>query len=529
MMSSDRASGHRVRLRQRFIAGGPRAFLDHEIIEMLLAHVVPRGDTKRLGYALIDATNSARITSAKRPTLGRDVAAVMRQPLQLLADGSVKGFGGAMAVHLEAVKEAAVRIASTSSSDAPILGSWNAVGNFCRRKFATQSEAALYVLLLDYKHRLLAEPVRFPVDMDADQVARATMVAALRHAASGLIVVRLDPEEAPAGGHRDHALAQRIRDAGAPAAVLMHDFIVVAGDSFMSMRSMGVLEVATAYETVDLHDAASRNGWYADPEEALAKLQETVAAGNVGNLHEIELLALLLRRATKDAERARVAEDLIARFGNMGRVLSAPIDELIHVFETLPEAYRPDNAALAAVQLAVIGEATQRILRAHILGEPLADMAALVRYCRVALAYGEVEHLHALFLNRERRLLWDEVLSRGTVNTAPVQPREIASRALRLGAAFVVLVHNHPTGDPEPSQADVSMTLQVDMACRSIGVQVLDHLIVAVSGHVSLAEEGRMPRPIGEIATAEAKAAQRPKAPYAKRKRPAAKSKRAAE
>jgi len=93
------------------------------------------------------------------------------------------------------------------------------------------------------------------------------------------------------------------------------------------------------------------------------------------------------------------------------------------------------------------------------------------------------------------------VLSRGTVNTAPVHPREIASRALRLGAAGIVLVHNHPTGDPEPSQADVSMTLQIDQACRTVGVAVLDHLIVAETGHVSLAEAGKMPRVLDDMAT----------------------------
>ena len=127
------------------------------------------------------------------------------------------------------------------------------------------------------------------------------------------------------------------------------------------------------------------------------------------------------------------------------------------------------------------------------------DTAALVRYCRAALAYTEVEHLHALFLTDDRRLLWDEVLSRGTVNTAPVHPREIASRALRLGSAGIVLVHNHPTGDPEPSQADISMTLQIDQACRAVGVQVLDHVVVAESGHVSLAEAGKMPRLVEDV------------------------------
>ena len=508
-------------MRHRFILAGPRAFLDYEIIEMLLAQVLPRGDTKAMAYSLIAAANSVTPVSSKRPILGPHIAAVLHHSLSLYFKKAVNGFGPAMSTHLAAVKEAATRIAQTSCSDAPILSSWNAVGNYCRHQFEAVARPSIFILLLDYMHRLVATPIRFAIDEHIAIIERQTVVAALRHGASGLIVVRVDPDATLMTGHRDHEIARKIRDAGAPASVLMHDYIVVAGDSFMSLRSMGVLEVATAYEVDSPHDSASRNGWYADPEEELTRLQAIAAAGDAGSLRDTELLSLLLRRAAADNKRASMAEDLIARFGNLGQVLAAPIDEVIHVLESLPEAYRPGNPEAAAVQLGVIGEACQRMLRAQILAAPpLADMAALVRYCRAALAYGEVEHLHALFLTEDRHLLWDEVISRGTVNAAPVQPREIASRAVRLGAAFVVLVHNHPTGDPEPSQADVTMTLQVDMVCRSVGVQVLDHIIVAVSGHVSLADAGRMPRMAGDMTAGAFAAEKQPKRRASRRKRP---------
>lgn len=463
---------------------------------MLLAHVVPRGDTKGLAYALIAAAGAGSGAAGRRPELGQGVAPVLHDPLLLQVHAGVQGFGPGMAAHLAGTRAAALRLAETEQSDAPVLGSWNAVGAFCRRQFRTAVAPALHVLLLDYRHRLLAAPLAFDADAVADTVVRQTVEAALRHAASGLIVVRLTAPNRLEESRMDTALARALRDAGAPVSVLLHDFIVVAGDEFLSLRSMGVLEVAPAYDTGE-EDSADDDagGWFAAPEERLAVLQQRVIEGTAHRLTDADLLALLLRRAVADLARAALAVDLIARFGNLGRVLSAPVDELIHFLATRPEGTRPDNAELTAVQISVIGEACQRYLRGQILrAPPLTETAALVRYCRAALAYAEVEHLHALFLAGDRRLLWDEVLSRGTVNTAPVHPREIASRALRLGAAGIVLVHNHPTGDPAPSQADVSMTLQIEQACRAVGVAVLDHLIVAETGHVSLAEAGKMPR-----------------------------------
>jgi DNA repair protein RadC len=497
------ANGHRARLRQRFLVGGARAFLDHEIIEMLLAHVQPRGDTKALAHALIAAISAPTKSGSTRPSIGAGVAAVLRDPLSVYVAKTASGFGGGMAVHMEAVREAASRIAQTSHSDAPLLGSWNAVGAYCRQQFAGFESPAIAMLLLDYRHRLLADPVLFAGEPDTAAITHTGITTALRHGASGLIVVRLSPGGQLTDTPTDHALARSVRDAGAPVSVLMHDYIIIAADTYMSLRSMGVLEVAPAYETEALASADPQlDGWYAEPEGSLATLQERVAAGEVGLLPDTELLSLLLRRTTSEGARAHLPADLILRFGNLGRLLSTPIDELLYVLRTRDSAIRPDNIESAAVQLGVIGEAAQRLLRAQILdAPPLEDMPALVRYCRAALAYGEVEQLHALFLTADSRLLWDEVLSRGTVNTAPVQPREIASRGLRLGARSIVLVHNHPTGDPEPSQADISMTLQVDQACHSVGIRVVDHIVIAETGHASLAETGRMPRLAADWAT----------------------------
>ena len=240
--------------------------------------------------------------------------------------------------------------------------------------------------------------------------------------------------------------------------------------------------------------ANDADGWFAQPGESLDQLQRRAQADGFDRLDDAALLALLLRRAVGDEARVGFAQQLLLQFGSLGRVLAAPLEELVDAVDLLPEEGRPDAPEVLAVHLGVIGEAAARLLRGQVLGGPLLDdVPSLVRYCRAALGYEEVEQFRVLFLDRRHRLVWDEVLAKGTVNHAPVQPREVTARALRLKAAAVVLVHNHPTGDEEPSRADVDMTRQIVEACGVVGVQVLDHLIVAEGGHTSLAEGGLLP------------------------------------
>ena len=356
MAAPPSAGGHRQRLRQRFLMAGGRAFLDHEIVEMLLAQVIPRGDTKALANAVIAAEKTRQPTSQSlRPALGAGVAAALHDPLQLYAGRRVKG--GGIAVHLEAVREAAARIAQTSESDAPILANWEAVGTFCRRKFTGQLNAAIAALLLDYRHRLIAEPRMYSAGQPANEIAQQSIVAALRHAASGLIVIRLDPEGSLTDRRNDHDLARSVRDAGAPVSVLMHDYIIVADDNFMSLRSMGVLEVAPLYDAGDSQANDHYGGWYAANGETLAALQDRVAAGEAARLRDPELMALLLRRAVDDDERIALATRLLQRFANLGRVLAAPVDELVHELKAGAVRGSPDRHEIGAIQLAVIGEA----------------------------------------------------------------------------------------------------------------------------------------------------------------------------
>lgn len=490
--------GHRARLRQRFLAGGPRAFLDHEVLEMLLAQVDQRRDTKPRAYALIDAFAPDGAAEGERPRLGGKLAGVLLQPPERLGGGRVPGVGPAMALHLAAVRAAAARLAEASLMSAPVLGNWEAVVAYGNLRFAGETEHRTHVLFLDFRHRLMREPAAYSPDTPAGDFAREVVTAALRRAASGLIVIRHDPDRPAAARPLDFEQADRLKTAGAANAVSLHDFMLVSPMGHLSLRSMGLLEVAADYvaEPGVRPEAAADDaaGWYAEPGESLDRLQRRAAAEGLDRLDETSLLALLLRRAAGDAARMEFAGRLLAAFGSLGRVLAAPLEELADAVHDLPEDGRPEAPEVLAVHLGVIGEAAARLLRGQVLDGPLLDdLPSLVRYCRAALGYDEVEQFRLLFLDKKHRLIWDEIAARGTVNHAPVQPREVTARALRLKAAALVLVHNHPTGEADPSRADIDMTRQIVEACGVAGVQVLDHLIVAEAGHTSLAEGGMLP------------------------------------
>lgn len=490
--------GHRARLRQRFLAGGPRAFLDHEVLEMLLAQVDQRRDTKPRAYALIDAFASDVQAEGERPRLGAKLARVLLQTAERLVGAGVPGVGPAMALHLAAVRSASARVAEAQLMDAPVLGNWEAVVAYSNLRFATEIRHQTHVLFLDFRHRLMRQPEAYSPDTSACDFARLVVEAALRRAASGLIVVRHDPDRPASARPLDFEQADRLKTAGAANAVSLHDFMLLSPMGHMSLRSMGLLEVAPDYQVEpDLftrRNSDGDDGWFAREGETLDQLQRRADADGVDRLTNDALLALLLRRAVGDGERREFVLRLLGHYGGLGRVLAAPLEELADAVNQLPFEGRPETPEVLAVHLGVIGEAVLRLLRGQMLASPvLTDLPSLVRYCRAALGYDEVEQFRVLYLDKQHRLVWDEAAARGTVNHAPVQPREVAARALRLKASALVLVHNHPTGDAEPSRADIDMTRQIVEACGVVGVQVLDHLIVAETGHTSLGESGNVP------------------------------------
>jgi len=230
--------------------------------------------------------------------------------------------------------------------------------------------------------------------------------------------------------------------------------------------------------TAGVADAAA---WTAA--DAGADLRRRFAASGVDGLDEGDTLALILDRCLRPGEDAvAAAEALMARFGGLGRILGAPEIDLARVI-----------GAPAARQLgllhALLLRALDHPLRAR---AALSSSTAVRSYLRARLTALPREVFHVLFLDRKNQLIADERMGSGTVDHAPVYPREVVRRALELSASALLLAHNHPSGDPHPSGADIEMTRKVVEAARALGIAVHDHLIVAGDEVVSLRSAGLM-------------------------------------
>jgi len=194
-------------------------------------------------------------------------------------------------------------------------------------------------------------------------------------------------------------------------------------------------------------------------------------------LPDYELLQLFLFRTFPRGEVKPLAKALLTRFGSLGGVLAASVEQLRTV---------PGVGEAAALDLRLLNEATLRAGRETIRKRTvIGSWSALLAYVKVALANEPREQFRVLFLDNKNQLIADEVMNRGTVDHAPVYPREVVRRALELSASAVILVHNHPSGDPTPSRQDIDMTRQVVEAGRSLKISVHDHLVVGREGVAS--------------------------------------------
>jgi DNA repair protein RadC len=190
------------------------------------------------------------------------------------------------------------------------------------------------------------------------------------------------------------------------------------------------------------------------------------------------LLELVLFRAIPMRDVKPLAKDLITEFGSFAEVIAAPIERLKKV-KGLGEAAATD----LKIMHAVAGRMTQGAVKKR---DPLSSWPAVLDYCRTKLAFGEKESFHILFLDKRNQLVGDETQQTGSVDHSPVYPREVVKRALELQATAVILVHNHPSGDPTPSRADIQMTKSIMDIAQPLGIAVHDHIIVGKDGHASL-------------------------------------------
>lgn len=208
------------------------------------------------------------------------------------------------------------------------------------------------------------------------------------------------------------------------------------------------------------------------------RLRQRFLTGGADALADYELLELLLFQAVRRGDVKPLAKRLLARFGSFGALVSAAPEEIAAVKGAGPAVV----AALKTVQACALRLLVEEAKAAPVLG----NWKAVIDYCRAAMGREKVEQFRVLFLDKKNRLVGDEVQQRGTVDHTPVYPREVARRALELGASAVILVHNHPSGDPTPSRADIDMTGQVRAALETLGVTLHDHLIIGGGDHVSL-------------------------------------------
>lgn len=208
------------------------------------------------------------------------------------------------------------------------------------------------------------------------------------------------------------------------------------------------------------------------------RLRERFAQGGPDTLADYELLELLLFRSIPRADTKPLAKALLARFGSLPEVLGAPAGLLCEV-KGVGES--------VALDLKIVAAAMQRTLKSEIRGrEILSSWTQVLDYCKAVMAYEDRERFRILFLDKKNALIADEVQNIGTVDHTMAYPREVLRRALALSATAVILLHNHPSGDPTPSRADIEMTKQIIEALKPSGIVVHDHVIVGKKGFASM-------------------------------------------
>ncbi len=207
------------------------------------------------------------------------------------------------------------------------------------------------------------------------------------------------------------------------------------------------------------------------------RLRERFSSAGPDALADYELLELVLFRSIPRRDVKPIAKDLIRRFGSFAEVVAAPVNLLTEV---------PGVGEAVAVDLKIVAAAGQRLAKGQVTKRHvLSSWSSVIDYCRAAMAFEEREQFRILFLDKKNALIADEVQQVGTVDHTPVYPREVVRRALELSSTAIILVHNHPSGDPTPSQADIKMTREIIDVAKAMGITVHDHIIVGRDGHAS--------------------------------------------
>ena len=212
------------------------------------------------------------------------------------------------------------------------------------------------------------------------------------------------------------------------------------------------------------------------------RLRQRFLAGGHAAMPEYELLELLLFNAIERIDVKPLAKALLAAFGDLNGVVAASEHRLLQVPGATPKVW---------LQLRIVEAFAHRMAQARVIRRSvISSWADLMAYCRTVMAHRDTEEFRILFLDRKNVLIADEAQGKGTVDHVPVYPREVARRALELNASALILVHNHPSGDPTPSGADVAMTEEIVRACAAIGVTLHDHVVIGKGAEASFRSLG---------------------------------------
>jgi DNA repair protein RadC len=215
--------------------------------------------------------------------------------------------------------------------------------------------------------------------------------------------------------------------------------------------------------------------------ERRQRLRQCLIQAGAENLPDYELLQVMLFTSNPHSDVESLVGELLDRFGSLAEVMSADSNALAAAGLSLP--------AIAGVKF--VREVALRFMRAELHERPVVgSWDKLIEYCNAQIAYSKVEEFHVLFLDRKNALIKDERQQRGTIDHTSVYTREVIKRALELGASALILVHNHPSGDPTPSAADIIVTHDIIKAAAPLGIIVHDHLIIGRGGHISLRDRG---------------------------------------
>jgi DNA repair protein RadC len=212
------------------------------------------------------------------------------------------------------------------------------------------------------------------------------------------------------------------------------------------------------------------------------RMRERFNSGGAGAMQDYEMLELVLFQLMPRQDVKPLARALLDCFGDFSRILSAPRARLSEVKGVGPEII----TGLKIVEAAAHRMARAKVMQRHV----ISSWDAVLDYCHTVMAHRETEQFRILFLDRKNVLIADEEQAQGTVDHVPVYPREVVKRALELNASALILVHNHPSGDPTPSESDIAMTRQINVAAQALGISLHDHLIIGKSRELSFQAKG---------------------------------------